>query len=406
MCGFKWISAIVLTVFVWVCPVLEGAIGVVVGLEGEAQTERNGEVVPLAMESEINLHDKVTTKGGAKLQIQFNDDTLLSLGENSEVVMDEYVYDPANAGESRFNANLGEGLFRLITGKITEINPERFKLKTSRSTIGIRGTVVGVENRGNVNRVMLIKITPGRSISITPQGSDAGRNFNQAGRQFSVDDDNSVSDNPLDQNDIDNLNNATRPPNGVDNPRGGNGNGNNDNNGDQGDEGDADDENGNDDETGGVGEGGQTMSQGQLALILAQKLLPNFTVGMTEDEAIAALLSLGYAPEGGWDKSKNLTEGALALLLAQILELEFEPGNEASALEACLLEGVDFTDIETALKTARVMEQNEAIITHVTAEQFYDPIYRPFLPNDGSLLYDSSGPNQIRLDRPFVLTPN
>jgi len=145
------------------------SIGQVVGVQGKV-TSRNaeGDVRELHLKSAIYQNDVITTGPDTRLQIMFNDDTLFAQGENSEMVIDEYVFDPVAPEENRFGVNLFKGIFRVITGKITELNPERFKVKTGRAKIGIRGCELGFEMRPDKDVVYVMRLPKGKTITVEP----------------------------------------------------------------------------------------------------------------------------------------------------------------------------------------------------------------------------------------------
>ncbi len=123
------------------------SVGCVIAIQGTAfATAPAPEAQPrlLELKSPVFLQDKITTEKGAKLQIMFNDDSVLSQGEQSEITIDEYVYSP---GDSKDDVNCSlsimKGIFRIVTGKITDLNPKRFKVRTRMATIGIRGCELG-----------------------------------------------------------------------------------------------------------------------------------------------------------------------------------------------------------------------------------------------------------------------
>lgn len=119
-------------------------IGMVLALQGTASAVgTDGQTRELALKGPIYLKDKVVTAAGAKLQIIFDDDSVISQGEKSEMLIDEYVYSPAKKEDNNLSVKLTKGAFRVITGKITKLNPERFKVRTRMATIGIRGCDLG-----------------------------------------------------------------------------------------------------------------------------------------------------------------------------------------------------------------------------------------------------------------------
>lgn len=145
------------------------SIGMVVAVQGDASaTGADGIVRELAMSSDIFLNEIVRTGPSARLQILLNDDSLLAQGENSEMAIDEYIYNPAAASENGFGVTLGKGLFRTVTGKITDLNPERFKVKTSRATIGIRGCDLGFDITPKKDNISIITVPKGKTIFIDP----------------------------------------------------------------------------------------------------------------------------------------------------------------------------------------------------------------------------------------------
>ncbi len=88
---------------------------------------------------DIVADERVVTDAEGKLQLLFLDGSALTVGPNSDVVVDEFVYDPdAEVGKLTFSAT--KGLFRLVGGKISKKTP--VLLKTPQAIIGIRGGIV------------------------------------------------------------------------------------------------------------------------------------------------------------------------------------------------------------------------------------------------------------------------
>jgi hypothetical protein len=85
-------------------------------------------------------HDKVTTGPEGKLQILLLDQTSFTIGANSELELDEFVFDPAtNIG--KVSAKITKGAFRFVTGKVARRDPSSMQVDTPVGTIGIRGTM-------------------------------------------------------------------------------------------------------------------------------------------------------------------------------------------------------------------------------------------------------------------------
>jgi hypothetical protein len=148
-------------------------VGMVVALQGSAVAAGlSGDSRELAMASDIFLNDTIQTGPASRIQLLLNDDSLIAQGERSEMTIDEYIYNPDKASENGFGVKLGKGIFRTVTGKITDLNPERFAVKTSRAVIGIRGCDLGFEITPDEDRIAIITVPEGKEIVINPLNGD------------------------------------------------------------------------------------------------------------------------------------------------------------------------------------------------------------------------------------------
>jgi hypothetical protein len=112
-------------------------VGVVTALKGSAELLRDGMSQSVAVGTTLQVGDEIKTAVGAKLQLMFEDKTVISLGQKSHFKVDDYLYD---AKDPRANFSISTGIFKSITGKIGKIAPKQFKVKTANATIGVRGT--------------------------------------------------------------------------------------------------------------------------------------------------------------------------------------------------------------------------------------------------------------------------
>lgn len=95
----------------------------------------------LAVGADVIFKEKITTTAEGQAQILFLDQSALLIGPNSEVMLDEFVYDP-NSGKGNMVASLSQGAFRFIGGKLSKQG--NATLRTPVATIGIRGSDVTV----------------------------------------------------------------------------------------------------------------------------------------------------------------------------------------------------------------------------------------------------------------------
>ena len=115
------------------------SIGVVLAANGEVVLKSASGVRVAESGTAVYRGEELVTGPGSNAEIRFQDDTLLSQGSDSSISLDDYVFD-ADESASELLFKMGQGTFRLVTGKIAEQNPERFKVGTPLATIGIRGT--------------------------------------------------------------------------------------------------------------------------------------------------------------------------------------------------------------------------------------------------------------------------
>jgi hypothetical protein len=86
----------------------------------------------------IESYDNVQTSNG-RLGITFLDDSQVRLTEHSELIIDEFIYDP-DPSKSKMALQFASGTARFITGKLATIDKENILIQTPSATIGIRGT--------------------------------------------------------------------------------------------------------------------------------------------------------------------------------------------------------------------------------------------------------------------------
>ena len=93
--------------------------GVTAAVRGEVNLDPvGGEVAHLARSGEdVFLGDGISSGDASGLQLMLLDETIFTVGANTELTIDEFVYDPAT-GAGRMTASLTKGVFRFVAGKI------------------------------------------------------------------------------------------------------------------------------------------------------------------------------------------------------------------------------------------------------------------------------------------------
>ncbi|PZA11697.1 hypothetical protein DNX69_11255 [Rhodopseudomonas palustris] len=92
----------------------------------------------ISIGASITHKERIKTTDKGSVQILFIDKTSMTVGPNSDLTIDEYVYDP-NAGTGKLAARLGKGALRFVGGQISHTGDA--EIKTASATIGIRGGV-------------------------------------------------------------------------------------------------------------------------------------------------------------------------------------------------------------------------------------------------------------------------
>ena len=91
--------------------------------------------------------EHIQTKSSGSVQLLFLDKTSMTIGPNSDLTIDEYVYDPkANTG--KLAATLGKGALRFVGGQISHNGDA--EIKTASTLIGIRGGVMMTDGKGGI----------------------------------------------------------------------------------------------------------------------------------------------------------------------------------------------------------------------------------------------------------------
>ena len=105
---------------------------------GEITRRDSGNSLTAELQSDILPFDDVRT-GNGRLAIEFLDNSVVRLTEQSKLIIDEYIYDP-DPSKSKMALNMASGTARFISGKFGKMNKENISIKTPTAQIAIRGT--------------------------------------------------------------------------------------------------------------------------------------------------------------------------------------------------------------------------------------------------------------------------
>jgi hypothetical protein len=115
-----------------------------------------GDIRTLALEDDIYHNELIETEEESATKLIFLDETTLTLGPQSSVVLDRFVYDP-DPSKASLVMTATKGIFRFASGQLPK---NAYRLHTPAATIGIRGTVLdfAIEPADRAGGLAVVKI--------------------------------------------------------------------------------------------------------------------------------------------------------------------------------------------------------------------------------------------------------
>jgi hypothetical protein len=119
-------------------------VGVTSAVNPDARAQRPGSMAKtITLGDEVVHNQVIDTSGEGLVQILLADGTTFTVGPNSSLTIDSFVYDP-DAGTAKVTASLSKGFMRFIGGR-TSKTPDGATINTPIGTAGIRGAVVDID---------------------------------------------------------------------------------------------------------------------------------------------------------------------------------------------------------------------------------------------------------------------
>jgi len=104
---------------------------------------RDRATIPAKPGDAIFASDTLRTSADGAVGITLRDDTRVSLGANSEVRVDRYVYSPGEGGLGMV-LKFMRGVAVYVSGRIAKLAPDSVRLETPSGIVGVRGTTVAI----------------------------------------------------------------------------------------------------------------------------------------------------------------------------------------------------------------------------------------------------------------------
>lgn len=111
----------------------------------------------------VYLGDTVEAGPNAGLQIMLMDETIFTIGPDSAIVIDRFIYDP-DKGAGKVGAKVLRGVFRFVSGRVAANEPSDMEVKLPNGVIGIRGTSAAGFVRDGVSQVVLLGPGPENNV--------------------------------------------------------------------------------------------------------------------------------------------------------------------------------------------------------------------------------------------------
>jgi hypothetical protein len=126
-------------------------------------TPPGGAVQRLVIGQSVVFNERVATTAGGQTQILFLDESAMTIGPNSDLTIDQFVYDP-NAGTGRLAMSATRGIMRFVGGKLSK-QDNAVELRGASATLAVRGGVflADLEPNGRLD----VHFIFGKGLSVT-----------------------------------------------------------------------------------------------------------------------------------------------------------------------------------------------------------------------------------------------
>ncbi len=115
------------------------SVGIVKVAEGTAVVQRADQTLPARAGLALLEGDVLRTGADGHLGVILRDDTRLSLGPETEIRIDRFVFAPAQ-GQLALVLKMARGVAAYVSGKIAKLSPDAVRVETPVAIVGVRGT--------------------------------------------------------------------------------------------------------------------------------------------------------------------------------------------------------------------------------------------------------------------------
>jgi hypothetical protein len=113
--------------------------GFVKNVSGRVFIKRQATLATARVNDRLQVNDTLITKADGTIGVILQDNSVLSLGPNSRVILSRFAFDPAEEKLS-FVAKIKRGTLAYLSGLIAKLNSKGVSFETPTVVCGIRGT--------------------------------------------------------------------------------------------------------------------------------------------------------------------------------------------------------------------------------------------------------------------------
>ena len=132
--------------------------GVSAAVRGVVERAAKDTAARIRSGQDIFMGDGIRSWLESGMQLMLLDETVFTIGPDSELIVDEFVYDPQTES-GHVATTLTKGALRFVTGKVAKGGPDDVTVKMPVGTVGIRGTFGAASWDGS--RAMVLLLGPG-----------------------------------------------------------------------------------------------------------------------------------------------------------------------------------------------------------------------------------------------------
>lgn len=113
-------------------------------VNGSVVLERDGKTLPAVIGTRVMQSDTLKTGAGSSVGVTLLDNTLLSAGPNSVLVIERFSFN-STTHQGQLDAGLKRGTLSMVSGKLAKQSPDAVRVITPTAVLGARGTEFHVQ---------------------------------------------------------------------------------------------------------------------------------------------------------------------------------------------------------------------------------------------------------------------